>query len=104
MLGALQALVAWRASERDADRLVDLRSPAVRKAYAAALIAAIYGILLICAGFIVATLVFIPAMMALMGERRHWVSAVTAITVVGVIYVFFALVFNTTLPTSVFFE
>lgn len=104
MLGALQALVAWRASEGDAGRLVDLRSPAVRKAYMAALIAAIYGLLLLCVGFVIATLAFIPAMMTLMGERRPWVGAVTAIVVVSVIYVFFAQIFNTTLPASIIFE
>lgn len=104
MLGLLQALELWFAPESEDNRDIDLCSPAVRTAYVATLIAAIYGVLLLCIGFIAATLAFIPAMTALMGERRPWVSAVTAISVAGVIYVFFAQVFNTTLPTAIFFE
>lgn len=103
-LGALQFVELVVASKLNAERHVDLQSTAVRMAYASAIISALYGALLLFVGFVGATLTFIPAMMTLMGERNPWVSAVVAVAVVGTIYVFFALVFNTTLPTSILFE
>ncbi len=103
-LGLLQFLEVWRTPHKDTDKAVDLGSAAVRKAYLAAAVSVIYGGLLAAAGFVLATLAFVPAINALMGERRLWAAALLAIGVVGVIYVFFSLVFNTMLPTSVFFE
>jgi hypothetical protein len=43
-------------------------------------------------------------MTTLMGERRPWVSAVVAVAVTGVIYIFFARVFHSSLPASLFME
>lgn len=103
-LGLLQFLEVWRSPHKDTYKAVDLGSAAVRKAYLAAAVSVIYGGLLAAAGFVLATLAFVPAINALMGERRLWAAALLAIGVVGVIYVFFSLVFNTMLPTSVFFE
>lgn len=104
VLGGLQFLELLLAPRLNADKHVDLRSMAVRMAYLSAIVSALYGVLLLCAGFVIATLAFVPTMTTLMGERKPWVSAVVAVAVVATIYVFFALVFNTTLPTSVFFE
>jgi len=103
-LGILQFLEVWLSPHKNIDKTVDLGSAVVRKAYLAAFVSVIYGALLTAAGFVLATLAFVPTMNLLMGERRLWTSALLAVGVVGVIYVFFALVFNTTLPTSVFFE
>ena len=103
-LGLLQFLEVWLSPNTNKDKTVDLGSAAVRKAYLAAAVSVIYGGLLAAAGFVLATLAFVPTMNALMGERRLWAAALLAIGVVGVIYVFFSLVFNTMLPTSVFFE
>lgn len=103
-LGLLQFLEVWLSPHKNKDKTVDLGSAAVRKAYQAAAVSVIYGGLLAAAGFVLATLAFVPTMNALMGERRLWAAALLAIGVVGVIYVFFSLVFNTMLPTSVFFE
>ncbi len=100
-LGSLQALQFFK---KPAGKSVDLSSQPVRMAYLAALLALVYGVALLCVGFFIATLLFVPAMMLLMGERRKWVLFLVGVAVVGTIYVFFALVFNTTLPTSVFFD
>lgn len=103
-LGILQFLEVLLNPQKNADRTVDLGSPVVRKAYLAAVVSVIYGGLLAAAGFVLATLAFVPTMNLMMGERRLWASLLLAAGVVGVIYVFFTLVFNTTLPTSLFLE
>jgi putative tricarboxylic transport membrane protein len=103
-LGIVQFLEVWLSPHKNSDKTVDLGSAVVRKAYLAALVSVVYGGLLTAAGFVIATVAFVPTMTVLMGERRLWAAALLAVGVVGVIYIFFALVFNTTLPTSVFFE
>jgi len=103
-LGVLQFLELWLRPGLNGDKSVDLHSPAVRIAYLGAGVSALYGALLLATGFEIATLVFVPALMALMGERRIIALTVTPIVVVGTIYFFFTQVFNTTLPVSVFFE
>lgn len=104
LLGALQLLEVVFFKDAKAEKKVDLSSKPVRMAYLSAAVSGIYGCLLLVVGFVVASLVFVPSMMALMGERKVWVAAIVSVAVVGTIYVFFALVFNTTLPSSVFFE
>ena len=103
-LGGLQAIATFFTRRTKDYAKVDLSSPAVRMAYVSAFVSAVYGLLLLLAGFVAATLVFIPVMTTLMGERRFWVSAVSAVAVTGVIYFFFAVVFNSTLPASLFME
>jgi hypothetical protein len=102
-LGGLQVVVTFFSPAKDGVK-VDLSSLAVRMAYVSAFVSALYGLLLLLAGFVVATLVFIPAMTTLMGERRPWVSATVAVAVTGVIYFFFAVVFNSSLPASLLME
>ena len=103
-LGALQLLEVIFFERNHADRKVDLHTKPVQMAYLSAIVSAIYGGLLLAVGFVAASLLFVPSMMGLMGERKLWVAVAVTIGVVGTIYVFFALVFNTTLPSSVFFE
>ncbi|MFB0935169.1 MAG: tripartite tricarboxylate transporter TctB family protein [Propionivibrio sp.] len=103
-LGLLQFLELWTTPGTNRDKPVDLHSPAVRLAYLGASVSVLYGILLLGAGFELATLVFVPVLMRLMGERRIIALTVAPIVVVGTIYIFFTQVFNTTLPVSVFFE
>jgi len=103
-LGLLQFLELWLTPGLNGDKSVDLHSPAVRMAYLGAGVSTLYGILLLGAGFELATLVFVPVLMRLMGERRIIALTVTPIVVVGTIYIFFTQIFNTTLPVSVIFE
>ena len=103
-LGGLQAVVTLLARKAKNDARVELTSPAVRMAYVSAFVSAFYGLLLLFAGFVIATLVFIPVMTTLMGERRPWVSTVAAIAVTGAIYFFFTWVFHSSLPTSLLLE
>lgn len=103
-LGVLQMLEVIFSPHQNTEKIVDLHTQPVRMAYLSALVSIAYGGLLLCIGFVCATLVFVPSMMALMGERKVWVAALVSVAVVGTIYVFFALVFNTTLPSSVFFD
>lgn len=104
VLGALQFVELWLTPKANAKRQVDLCSPAVRMAFIAAAASAVYGVLLLFSGFEIATLIFIPCLMALMGERRVVSLMLTPIAVVATIHVFFTQVFNTTLPVSMFYE
>lgn len=103
-LGGLQAVQSLVASPSNGEASVDLHSPGVRAAYIGAVLAFGYAGLMAYFGFSVATLVFIPLLMLLMGERKPLMIAVTALAVVAVVWFFFVQVFNTTLPPSIFLD
>lgn len=86
------------------DATVDLGSISVRRAYLVAVVLALYGVLLNYAGFIIASVVLIPVLMWMMGERRPGFIAVMTVAIVAVIYVSFTLIFNSPLPISEFLE
>lgn len=83
---------------------VDLSSLAVKRSYLVALIAIVFGIVLNYAGFMVASLLFVPFIMWMMGEHRLGYLLVTSILATMTIYVMFTHVFSSPLPISVFFE
>lgn len=102
LLGLIQFLET--ALNSDASESVDLQSRSVRMAFLSAIVSLLYGGLILLTGFIAATFVFIPAMMLLMGERTWWKALFVSGAVVVTIYVFFIIVFNTTLPPSILFD
>lgn len=85
------------------NRDVDLSSLPIRKAYLAGAITLLYGILLIYAGFIIATLVFLPCIMFLMGERKPRRIILSSVCTTMVIYLVFTMLFHSELPTSILF-
>lgn len=103
-LGLLQFVEVVGFPARFADLHVDLSSRPVRFACAGALLAILYAVALEFAGFVSATLAFVPATMLLMRERRAWVVAVVGVVVVAVIYYFFVHVFRSPLPPGLLFE
>lgn len=103
-LGAIQGIEVAFVSSAHVGRTVDLHSQPVRIAFVGAIIAILYAVLLTYVGFIAATVVFIPALMLLMGARNPLQISLTTIGVIGVIWVFFVLIFNNELPPPSLFE
>lgn len=104
LLGVLQVVEVVGFPSRFADLRVDLSSRPVRFAYIGAVLGILYAVALDVVGFVPSTLVFVPATMALMRERRAWITALVAVAVVGVIYYFFVHVFRSPLPPGSLFE
>lgn len=83
---------------------VDLSSTAVKRAYGLGLFMLVYATGLHFFGFIVPSLLLIPVIMWLMNERKPIALVVIPVVMVAAVYVFFDIIFNSPLPTSVFFE
>jgi len=103
-LGLLQIVEVVAVPAVNAGRTVALWSPAVRRGYLGGLLAVIAAVIMTVFGFVPAIVLFIPAVMLVMGERRPLVIGATTVATTGVIWFFFVDVFNITLPTAVFFE
>lgn len=86
------------------DVTVKLASPQVLRAYLVALIMLIYSAMLYYLGFIIASLLLVPFIMWMMGEKRPWFLALVSAAIVAAIYLFFEVIFNSPLPVSVFVE
>ncbi|MGK7284766.1 tripartite tricarboxylate transporter TctB family protein [Buttiauxella agrestis] len=82
----------------------NLSSYPVRKAYGVTVLMVIYAVALCFAGFIASSVILIPAIMWVMGERRPLFLAITTALIVLCIYVSFEVVFNSPLPESIFSE
>ncbi|SCM76519.1 conserved membrane hypothetical protein [uncultured Pleomorphomonas sp.] len=103
-LGLVQAAEVAFAPSLHAGRTVDLHSTPVRIAFLGAAIALAFAVLLTYFGFIVATAVFVPALMLLMGARSPVQITLTTAGVIAVVWVFFVLIFNNELPPPSLFE
>ena len=82
----------------------DLSSLPVRKAYGVTVLMIIYGVVLCYAGFIASSLILIPAIMWVMGERRPLFLVIVTALIVLCVYVAFEVVFKSPLPESIFSE
>ncbi len=105
-LGVIQWISTYlqRGNATANNEKADLSSFPVRKAYGVTVLMVIYAVALCYAGFIVSSLILIPAIMWVMGERRPLFIAVTTALIVLCIYVSFEVVFNSPLPESIFSE
>ncbi len=103
-LGVVQGIEVAFVPSANAGRTVDLHSLPVRIAFLGAIVAIGYAVLLAYVGFIAATVVFIPALMLLMGARNPLQISLTTVGVIAVIWVFFVLIFNNELPPPSLFE
>ncbi len=103
-LGVFQWIETLCLRHKQAGQHVNLASPGACRAYVAAVVAIVFGIILDHTGFVIASLLFVPTLMTLMGERRVWFIATVTIVTVATIYVFFTLVFNSPLPTADFLQ
>lgn len=88
--------------KKEPDRIIDLNSSPVRKAYLATGLSIFYGFLLLLAGFFVATVVFVPLIMTLMGEKRPKVIVASAVGISFGIWLVFLVGFKSALPESIF--
>jgi membrane-associated HD superfamily phosphohydrolase len=105
-LGVIQWISTYlqRTNATAENEKADLSSFPVRKAYGVTVLMVIYAVALCYAGFIASSLILIPAIMWVMGERRPLFIAVTTALIVLCIYVSFEVVFNSPLPESIFSE
>ncbi|TNV16477.1 tripartite tricarboxylate transporter TctB family protein [Buttiauxella sp. B2] len=105
-LGVIQLISVYlqRANAAANNEKADLSSFPVRKAYGVTVLMVIYAVALCYAGFIASSLILIPTIMWVMGERRPLFLAVTTALIVLCIYVSFEVVFNSPLPASIFSE
>lgn len=103
-LGVLQWISDYFKLAASEKEKADLSSYPVRKAYGVTVLMVIYAIALCYAGFIVSSLILIPAIMWIMGERRPLFIVITTALIVLCIYVSFEVVFNSPLPESIFSE
>lgn len=83
---------------------VDLSSTAVKRAYGLGLFMLVYATGLYFFGFIIPSLLLISVIMWLMNERRPIALVVIPVVMVAAVYVFFDIIFNSPLPTTVIFE
>lgn len=79
-------------------------SPAVRLSYKLASVCIVYACLIGLVGFVIASLVFIPSGMWVMGERSAKNMTLVSICMVGGFYLVFAKFLNMTLPTGILFN
>lgn len=102
-LGLLQWIDVYK-KRATSDIAVDLSSPPVRKVYLVTGIMAVYAVALCYAGFIASSLILIPTIMRIMGEKRPIFICIASALIVACIYVAFTIVFNSPLPESIFSE
>jgi len=103
ILGVLQYIEVYKQRLID-NPPADLSSAPVRQAYWMTGVLVIYAVVLSYAGFIISSLIFIPIIMRMMGEKRLSFLCLVAVLMVACIYVAFNIIFNSPLPESIFSE
>lgn len=102
ILGLILFIAETLYISKEKNQKVDLSSASVRKAYLVGGISIIYAILLIYTGFIPATILFIPSIMLIMGERKVIKIILSSLVITTAIYLIFNIIFHSELPVSVF--
>ncbi|MCS3431322.1 tripartite tricarboxylate transporter TctB family protein [Klebsiella sp. BIGb0407] len=103
-LGVLQCLNAIIDKMKHVVQSVDLSSTAVTRSYFLSGLTVIYAIGLYYLGFIISSLIFIPIIMCMMNERKIKMLVLASVGIVSSVYVFFDIVFNSSLPVSIFLD
>ena len=106
-----QTWFMWRGEKRkkaaldgeSADEAAASNPGAMRIVYALIVVCAGYAVLIGLFGFVIASLVFIPVGMRVMGEHSVKHMVLLSIGVVGMFWLIFAKLFNMTLPTGILF-
>lgn len=81
---------------------IDYKSPAMKRVYIMIGIFAMYAGILYLGGFIIASLLFIPSVMYLLGERNKKILITVSVSITGIVYVFFTILLHITLPQPFF--
>ncbi|WP_300001482.1 tripartite tricarboxylate transporter TctB family protein [uncultured Cedecea sp.] len=103
-LGVLQCLNSIVDKMKHAVQNVDLSSTAVTRSYFLSGLVVVYAIGLYYLGFIISSLIFIPIVMWIMNERKIKILVLASVGIVSSVYVFFDIVFNSSLPVSIFLD
>lgn len=104
-LGVLQCLnVIIDKIKHVTQQTVDLTSVAVTRSYLLGGLIVLYAIGLYFLGFIISSLIVIPIIMWVMNERRIKMLALASVGIVSAVYVFFDMVFNSSLPIPIFLD
>ncbi len=104
LLGVCQWISVIVHKAQHLSQSVDLSSTAVKRAYGLGLFMLLYACGLYYLGFVISSLLLIPVIMWLMNERKKVALVVIPVTIVAGVYIFFELIFNSPLPTSVFLD
>jgi hypothetical protein len=80
----------------------DFKSPAMKRVYVMLGVFAVYAIILYLLGFVIASLLFIPAVMYALRERNKKVMLLTSVALTGSVYFFFSILLRVTLPLPFF--
>lgn len=81
---------------------INFKAPEMKNIYAMLVIFLLFAILLYFGGFVLASLLFIPAVMLVLGERRTIHIVLTSVILTGAVYFFFTVLLRITLPQPFF--
>lgn len=95
----LESLFSDQVKKEDPIRF---RDPRMKKVYLALGMLALYMLILVYGGFIISSLLLVPALMYLLGERRVKMLIIVSLALTGTIYLFFTLLLRITLPQPFF--
>lgn len=95
-------LESKKATEKEAP-LVDFHSPGIHCVLLIFGIMIAYAVIMSLFGFIIATLLFVVAVMLAMGERRPVWIGLTTVGITGFIYMVFTVIMGVVLPQGRFF-
>lgn len=84
------------------DAPFEFKSKAMKRVYIMIGIFVIYALILYLGGFVIASLLFIPAVMYLLGERNKKKLLGASVIITGIVYFLFTILLHITLPQSVF--
>lgn len=92
-----------RRKENEA-KTIALTLPANGLVYLLMLLSAMFCVVLYVLGFVIASLLFVPCCMRLMGARDSKKMILTSVLLVGTIYVLFGVLLKTPLPEPIFWR
>jgi len=81
---------------------INFKAPEMKRVYAMLVIFILFAVLLYFGGFVIASLLFIPAVMFVLGERKAVKIVLASIILTGVVYFFFTILLRITLPQPFF--
>lgn len=90
--------------EKEEKKSVSLNTPANKCVYLMMGIIVIFCIGLYVLGFYISALIFIPAVMHLLGDRNKRNMIMTSVVTVGAVYIIFGLLLKTQLPGPIFLK
>lgn len=91
------------AYRNNTDSPIQLKSPEMKGVYWMLLIFAVYAVVLRYGGFVLASVIFIPSVMRVLGEKKWVKSIVIGIVATAAVYVLFKFGLRVRLPQGILF-